>query len=112
MTEEKHLNPHTILTDNRVNKDYIAWRWEDRVPFYVNDYITSDLADYEEIEKKGGININCKFYKPVAITHDSIFHHYSPEWELKMKEEPSGKQVNIRYTMKKFYIGNEGPFEK
>lgn len=106
-----HLNPHTILDDHRVNKDFIAWRWKNRVPFSVKDCITSDLSDYEEIEKKGGININCKFYKPIAIKHASIFHHHCPEWELRMREELTAKEVNIRYTMKKFFIGKEGPFQ-
>lgn len=111
MSEEKHLNPHTILNDPRVNGEFIDWRWGPRVPFCVKDYITSDLTDYEEIVKKGKIKINCKFYKPVSITHDSTFHHYSPEWNIKMKEEESGSSVNIRYTMKNFYIGNHGPFQ-
>jgi len=105
MTEQKY-DVNTVMEDPRVNKKTTEGRWGSRVPFKVRDSINSDLRDYDDMVEKGKFRVNCKFYKPVSITQGHSFHHYCPEWNIRVVEEDTEKETTLHYTGKHFYIEN------
>lgn len=103
------LSVDAVLADPRVNEQYVRDRWKKFIPYYVKKAIQSDLLDHDRMVADGKFQVTykekqvCKFYQPVRITQEAIFHHWSPEWKIEAIDTETRKKVDLRYTSKKIY---------